>query len=115
MRGYIRWEHPTDRFGVCTYVDDVCKEVGKEANAELSALMDWFNENLESPARMVPFRRVERRAKGYRWVETTAICWFREEASEHVRRARLLAASFGADPDHRTLRQADPRQALFSG
>ena len=54
--------------------------------------MEWFNEHLDAPSRMVPFRPVGRRAHRYRWTETTAICWFREEASEHVTRARRVAA-----------------------
>ncbi len=92
---YIRFEHSSERFGVFSYVGDVRKEVGEEERAELRALMDWFNEHLEAPSRMVPFRPpfrpVGRRAHHYRWTETTAICWFREEASEHVVRARRVA------------------------
>jgi hypothetical protein len=89
---YIRFEHPSDRFGVFSYVSDARKEIGTEARAELKALMDWFNEHLDAPSRMVPFRPVGKRANRYRWMETTAICWFREEASEHVSRARKVAA-----------------------
>lgn len=40
---------------------------------------------------MVPFREAGPRAHRYRWAETTAICWFREEATEHVVRARRVA------------------------
>lgn len=57
--------------------------------------MEWFEEHLEAPSRMVPFRPVGRRAyryRRYRWMETTAICWFRDEAAEHVVRARRVAA-----------------------
>jgi hypothetical protein len=89
---YIRFEHASERFGVFSYVRDARKEVGKEARAELDALIAWFNEHLNAPSRMVPFRPVGRRAHRYRWTETTAICWFREEASEHVIRARRVAA-----------------------
>jgi hypothetical protein len=89
---YIRFEHPSERFGVFSYVSDARKEIDLEARTELRALMDWFNENLDAPSRMVPFRPVARRAHRYRWAETTAICWFREEAREHVNRARRVAA-----------------------
>jgi hypothetical protein len=89
---YIRFEHSTERFGVFSYLSDARKELRKEARAELSTLMEWFNEHLDAPSRMVPFRPVGRRAHRYRWAETTAICWFREEASEHVTRARRVAA-----------------------
>jgi hypothetical protein len=89
---YIRFEHPSERFGVFSYVSDARKEVGREDRAELKVLMDWFNEHLDAPYRMVPFRPVGRRAHRFRWTETTAICWFREEAFEHLLRARRLAA-----------------------
>jgi hypothetical protein len=89
---YVRFEHVSERFGVFSYVSDARDQIGDEDRAELKALMDWFNENLDAPSRMVPFRPVGRRGHRYRWTETTAICWFREEASEHVTRARRLAA-----------------------
>jgi hypothetical protein len=59
--------------------------------AELKTLMAWFNVHVEAPSRMIPFRPVGR-AHRYKWTETTAICWFRVEAQEHVTRARRLAA-----------------------
>ena len=89
---YVRFEHPSERFGLFSYVGDARKEIGEDDRAELEALMDWFNEHLDAPSRMVPFRPVGRRAHRYRWTETTAICWFREEAAEHVIRARRVAA-----------------------
>ena len=54
--------------------------------------MAWFSDQMKAPSRMAPFRPVGRRAHRYRWKETTAICWFREEASEHLLRARRVAA-----------------------
>lgn len=89
---YIRLAHPKERFGVFTYVDDARKELDAEGVAELDALMEWFSDHLDEPSRMVPFRPVGRRAHRYRWAETTASCWFREEATEHVLRARRVAA-----------------------
>jgi hypothetical protein len=89
---YIRFEHRSERFGVFSYLSDARKEIDAEAKAELRGLMDWFNEHLDEPSRMVPFRPVGRRAHRYRWAETTAVCWFREEAREHVTKARRVAA-----------------------
>jgi hypothetical protein len=89
---YIRFEHPTERFGVFSYVSQAQETLDEESRAELEALMSWFNEHLEAPSRMVPFRDVGPRAHRHRWAETTAICWFRAEATEHLVRARRVAA-----------------------
>jgi hypothetical protein len=88
---YVRFEHSSERFGVFSYLSDARKQLDEELRVELRALMDWFNEHLEAPSRMVPFRPVGKRAHRYRWAETTAICWFREEAAEHITRARRVA------------------------
>lgn len=88
---YVRLEHPTEGFGVFSYLSDARKVLDEDQRAELRALMQWFNEHLDEPSRMVPFRAVGMRARRRRWAETSAICWFREEASEHLTRARRVA------------------------
>ena len=89
---YLRFEHPTERRGVFTYVDDIREELDAEAVEKLDALMEWFDAHLDEPSRMIPFRPVGRRAHRYKWTETTAICWFRAEATAHLTRARRVVA-----------------------
>jgi hypothetical protein len=88
---YVRFEHPTEKLGLFRYTEDLRRALDRVERQEVVVLMEWFNDNLEVPSRMVPYRPVGRRAARYRWAETTAICWFRQEATEHVSRARRLA------------------------
>src|SRR5271170_4641913 len=61
----------------------------REAPAALQSVL--MAAKPRAPSRMVPFRKAGPRAHRYRWAETTAICWFRDEATEHVVRARRVA------------------------
>ena len=88
---YVRFEHPSERLGLFVYVDEARKSLDDEQGAELDALIGWFNEHLQAPSRMVPFRSVGVRAHRRRWAETSAIRWFRVEAVQHLVRARRLA------------------------
>ena len=58
----------------------------------LHTLMASFEEHLDQPARMVPFRDVGTRRARRRKREAMARCWFREDADEHVARARELVS-----------------------
>ena len=75
---YVRLEHPTEHFGLFSYVGEARRALDEEGRTELEALMSWFNEHLEEPSRMVPFRDVGKRAHtvaaGRR---PPRICWFR--------------------------------------
>jgi hypothetical protein len=81
--------------GVFTYVDDAGDALDNAERSELETLMSWFDEHLEKPSRLVPFRQVGTRVHQRRWAEASAICWFREEAIEHLSRARRVAELIG--------------------
>lgn len=97
---YIRFEHATEiihgiTFGPFSYVTDARGIlVGKDLE-ELDDVMRWFNDNLEEPERMVPFRYVGERRARRRKREAVAQCWFREDAEAHIARARELVAILG--------------------
>lgn len=50
----------------------------------LAAIKDWFGQHLEKPERVARSRR----PNGHH----AAICWFKSSATEHIARARELAA-----------------------
>jgi hypothetical protein len=59
-------------------------QVAEWDEQRLAALIDWFNEHLEKPARVARSRR----PNGHH----AAISWFKSTAVEHIARARELAA-----------------------
>jgi hypothetical protein len=77
---YVRFEHATEiirgiTYGPFTYVDEARDILVGSDRAELDDVMSWFNDNLEEPERMVPFRDVgERRARRRRRQEALAQC-----------------------------------------
>jgi hypothetical protein len=97
---YVRFEHASEiirgvAFGPFSYVRDSRELlVGKDL-VELEDLMQWFNDNLEQPERMVPFRDVGERRARRRKREAMAQCWFREDAEAHIARALELVAILG--------------------
>lgn len=50
---------------------------------ELRMTLDWFNDHLDQPAVFRPSRRM--------WNGRCGVCWFRPEATAHIRQARHLA------------------------
>lgn len=96
----MRFEHATEiirgvAFGPFSYVADARELLVGRDLAELNDLMQWFNDNLEEPERMVPFRDVGERRARRRKHEAMAQCWFREDAAAHIARARELVAILG--------------------
>jgi hypothetical protein len=95
---YVRFEYATETirdvtYGPFSHVDDARDIlVGCDLTA-LDDVMQWFNDNLEEPERMVPFRDVGERRARRRKRETMAQCWFRDDAEAHITRARELVAS----------------------
>lgn len=59
---------------------------------EMRRTVDWFNNNLDAPARLYGRRRKGRNISG--------VCWFRATATDHIRHARYLAwlVSEAGDP-----------------
>ena len=97
---YVRFEHATETirgvtYGPFSYVDEARDILVAGDLYELEELMRWFNDNLEEPARMVPFRDVGERRARRRKREAMAECWFREDAEGHIARARELVAILG--------------------
>jgi hypothetical protein len=97
---YVRFEHATETirgvtYGPFSYVDEARDLLIGSDRAELDDVMQWFNDNLEEPERMVPFRDVGERRARRRKRETMAQCWFREDADAHIARARELVAILG--------------------
>jgi hypothetical protein len=95
QRRYVRFEHATEVvrgvvYGPFSYVADARDVLAAEDRAELDEVMRWFDDNLEEPARMVPFRDVGDRRARRRRHEAVAQCWFREDAVAHIARAREL-------------------------
>lgn len=93
--GYVRFEHAEhdDACGPFTHARTGLARLTGDDRVALRALLDWFDEHLEAPVRMVPFRYVgERRARRQRRDRFVAHCWFRDDATEHVSRARALVA-----------------------
>lgn len=92
---YVRFEHATERvqgvaFGPFSYVADARELLRGDDLAELNGVMTWFCDHLEEPGRMVPFRDVGEKRARRRKHESLALCWFREDATEHIAKARLL-------------------------
>lgn len=93
----MRFEHATETirgvaFGPFSYVDDARDVLARDDLALVDAVMQWFNDNLDEPQRMVPFRDVGKKRARRRKHESLAVCWFREDATEHIARARELVA-----------------------
>jgi hypothetical protein len=98
---FVRFAHGTDNCGVFSYVSDARRSFGGDRSfgspqrrlqrardlEEMEALLAWFGEHLESPARLVPVvYDSDDTGEGSR-----GVCWFRAGAVEHVVRARRLA------------------------
>jgi hypothetical protein len=93
--GYVRFEHASERlggvaYGLFSYVSDARAVLSGVELAALEALLTWFEDHLDEPARMVPFRDVGTRRARRRKREAMARCWFREDADEHLAKAREL-------------------------
>jgi hypothetical protein len=94
---YVRFENATEiirgvTYGPFSYVADARNILIGCDRAELDDVMQWFNDNLEEPERMVPFREVGERRARRRKREAMAQCWFRDDAEAHIARARELVA-----------------------
>lgn len=94
---YVRFEHATEvfrgiAFGPFSYIADAKKRLVGDDLAELEELTQWFEEHLDEPLRMVPFRYVGKRRARRRNHEPVARCWFREDATPHIEKARALVA-----------------------
>jgi hypothetical protein len=74
---WIRFEHEDEPFGLFTYLGEARATLAGADLAYLERLVDWFNRYLDAPELGNDAR--ER-------------CWFRAEATDHVRYARALAA-----------------------
>jgi hypothetical protein len=57
-----------------------------DEHQHLREQLDWFNDNLARPERFV-----RTRSKGYYRRQPVALSWFRQEAAEHITRARRVA------------------------
>jgi hypothetical protein len=86
---FVRFAHLREPYGVFSYVDEARGWLREEKREELDEIVGWFRAHLDEPACLVPARR---RRKTEDEGNAEAICWFRAEAREHVRRARRLAA-----------------------
>jgi hypothetical protein len=60
-------------------------DLGDTERSGLSETLTWFNNNLKTPGR---FNRT--RSKGCRRRNTKGIAWFRDTATEHISRMRIL-------------------------
>lgn len=94
---YVRFEHATESFrgvtyGPFSYVDEARDLLVGRDRVELDNVIQWFNDNLEVPESLVPFRDVGERRARRRKLEAMAQCWFREDAEAHIARARELVA-----------------------
>jgi hypothetical protein len=69
----------------------------------LQGLLDWFNQNLESPKCLA------------RDENDRAICWFRADAGEHVRKMWELVSFFRSRGIHvRVHKSAEPGTIVYS-
>lgn len=96
----MRFEHVTEAirgitFGPFSYISGARELLVGSDLAELNQLVQWFEDNLDEPDRMVPFREVGKRRARRRRHERVAQCWFREDADAHIARARELVAVLG--------------------
>jgi hypothetical protein len=94
---YVRFEHASEgfhgmAFGPFSYIAHARDVLVGAELAQLEEIVTWFVRNLDEPARMVPFRDVGERRARRRRRQATAQCWFREDAREHIGRARELVA-----------------------
>jgi len=92
---YVRFEHASEvisgvRYGPFSYVSDARQILSGDDLEALEALVAWFEEHLDAPASMVPFRDVGERRARRRAREAMGQCWFREDATAHILRARQL-------------------------
>lgn len=96
--GYLRFElagvpHRSSN-GPFVFVERALSVLDPEERAALREVVAWFDAYLAPPRRLVPFRyvgnrRARRRRRGQ---EGLGRCWFRDDANEHVSRARALVA-----------------------
>src|SRR3974390_1198728 len=67
-------------------------QLDADEQAELRALIEWFESNLPAPTRLSPYRNGWRGGYGDSWHRRRlAICWFKPEAQEHVERGWQMA------------------------
>ena len=71
---WVRFEHEREPYGVFAYLSDARKGLGSGLRAEVDAICDWFNDNLDAPD-----------------VATLERFWFKAEAREYIERAKRLA------------------------
>lgn len=93
----MRFEHATEVirgvvYGPFSYIGDAREILAGQDLVELNEVAQWFEDNLDEPERMVPFRNVGERRRRH---EGMARCWFREDAETHIGRARELVAILG--------------------
>ncbi len=93
----MRFEHASEVvrgvvYGPFSYLSDARARLRGDDLAALESLVRWFEENLEEPTRMVPFRDVGERRARRRRREAEAQCWFRADATVHLAHARALVA-----------------------
>ncbi|MBL8613023.1 MAG: hypothetical protein JNL38_37125 [Myxococcales bacterium] len=94
---YVRFEHASEvvlgvRYGPFSYLSDAREVLVGDDEAALEELVSWFDEHLDEPSRMVPFRDVGERRARRRKREALGQCWFREDAAAHIAKARALVA-----------------------
>lgn len=90
---WIRFEHAHEPYGLFSYGSLARPALEPARRRRLEELYEWFDRELDLPSRMHAFRFVGRRT-GSKWraKDASARCWFRASATEHVERARELAA-----------------------
>lgn len=97
---YVRFEHAHEvidgiHFGPFSYLSDARERLEANDLAELDTIVAWFDDHLDVPERMVPFRDVGPYRARRKHQEPSAVCWFREDAVEHITQARKLVALLG--------------------
>ena len=73
---WVRFEHEREPYGLFSYLSEARSQLTGEALLEVETLRHWFRSQLDAPE--LSTRADER-------------FWFREEADQHIARARRLA------------------------